>query len=105
MEVAAFEQELAQADGGVIGIGEKGVFDDDARPATGLENFDEVLQKEKGGLSGLDGEVLLHLGPLFAAEGGIGNNDVVPVALLYVRKVFGKSVGMHNIGGFFFCTT
>lgn len=51
VEAAAFEQVAAQADGSVVGIGEKGVFDDDACPASGLQYLDKVLQKKECGLA------------------------------------------------------
>ena len=75
VEVAAFQQELAQAHGGVVGVGEEGVLDDHAAAPAGLEDFDEVLEEEEGGLAGADGEVLLHLLALFAAEGRIGQHN------------------------------
>ena len=40
---------------------------------------------------------MLHLGTLFTAEGRIGNNDIVSVTLLYICKIFGQGVGMHNV--------
>ncbi len=36
VEVTFFEELLTQADGGVVGVGEEGVFDDDAGAASGL---------------------------------------------------------------------
>ena len=68
MQVAAFQQQFAQAHRGIIGIGEEGVLDDDTALAAGFEDLDEMLQEEKGGLAGLDGKVLLHLGAFLAAE-------------------------------------
>ena len=45
VKVAAFQQELAQAHGGVVGVREKRVFDDDAAAPARLEDFDEVLKE------------------------------------------------------------
>ena len=47
VEVAAFQQKLAQAHGGVVGVGEEGVFDDHAAASAGFQNLDEVLEEEK----------------------------------------------------------
>ncbi len=98
VQVAFFEQLLAQADGGVVGVGEEGVLDDDAGAASGLEDFDEVLEEEEGGLAGADGEVLLHFLALFAAEGRIGQDDVEAVLFLNVGEVFGQRVGVDDVG-------
>jgi len=35
VEVAGFEEKFAKGDGGVVGVGEEGVFDDDAGAAAG----------------------------------------------------------------------
>jgi len=70
VEVAFFEEFLPQAHRGVVGVREEGVLDDDARTATGLKDFDEVLEEEERGLAGADGEVLLHFLALLPAEGG-----------------------------------
>ena len=53
VEVAGFEKQLAQADGGIVRVGEESVFDNDAAAAAGFENFDEVLEEEEGGFAGL----------------------------------------------------
>ena len=100
VEVAFFEEFLAQADGGVVGVGEEGVLDDDAGAATGLEDFDEVLEEEERGLAGADGEVLLHFLALFAAEGRIGDDDVEAVLFLHVGEVLGERVGVNDVGRF-----
>ena len=100
MEVAAFQQEFPQAHGGVVGIAQKGVLDDDAAASAGFEDFDEVLEEEEGGLAGADGEVLLHLGALLAAEGRIGHHDVVAVLFLNVGEVFGEGVGVDDVRRF-----
>ncbi len=68
--------------------------------AAGFEDLDEVLQEEKGSLTGLDGEVLLHLGAFLAAEGRIGQHDVVAILLLNIHEVLGQGVGVQNIGRF-----
>ena len=98
VEVAFFEELLAQADGGVVGVGEEGVLDDDAGAAAGLEDFDEVLEEEERGLAGADGEVLLHFLALFAAEGRIGDDDVEAVLFLHVGEVLGERVGVDDVG-------
>ena len=100
VEVTFFEELLAQADGRVVGVGEEGVLDDDAGAASGLEDFDEVLEEEERGLAGADGEVLLHFLALFAAEGRIGDDDVEAVLFLHVGEVFGERVGMNDVGRF-----
>lgn len=100
VEVAFFEELLAQADGGVVGVGEEGVLDDDAGAASGLEDFDEVLEEEERGLAGADGEVLLHFLALFAAEGRIGHDDVEAVLFLHVGEVLGERVGVDDVGRF-----
>lgn len=43
VQVAAFQQLPADGHGGVVGIAQKGVLDDHARPAAGLEDLDEML--------------------------------------------------------------
>ena len=98
VEVAFFEELLAQADGGVVGVGEEGVLDDDAGAAAGLEDFDEVLEEEERGLAGADGEVLLHFLALFAAEGRVGDDDVEAILFLHVGEVLGEGVRVNDIG-------
>jgi hypothetical protein len=97
VQVAAFQQQLAQADRGVVGVGEEGVLDDDAAAAAGLEHLDEVLEEQEGGLAGADGEVLLHLLALLAAEGRIGQDHVEAVLLLNVGEVLGQRVGVDDV--------
>ena len=97
VQVAAFQQQLAQAHRGVVGVGEKGVLDDDAAAAAGLEHLDEVLEEEERGLAGADGEVLLHFLALLAAEGRIGQHHVVAVLLLNVGEVLGERVGVDDV--------
>ena len=82
----------------LVGIGEKGVFDNNASPAASFENFDEVLEKEKGSLARLDGEVLLHLRPLFTAKRRISNDDVEAVALLGFRQacLYAQSLALQH---------
>ena len=70
MEIAAFEEEFAKADGSVVGVGEEGVFDDDAAAAAGFENLDEMLEEEESGFAGFNIEILLNFLALAAAEGG-----------------------------------
>jgi len=98
IEVAAFQQKLAQAHGCVVGIRQKGILDNHAAAAPGLEHFDEVLEEEEGGLAGADGEVLLHFLALLAAEGRIGHYDLDAVFLLNVGKVFGERIGVDYVG-------
>jgi hypothetical protein len=83
--------------GGVVGVGEEGVLDDDAAAPTRLEDFDEVLEEERGRLAGADGEVLLNFFALRTAEGRIGEHDVVAVLFLNVGEVFGEGVGVDNV--------
>ena len=100
VEIAAFEEQLAKADGGIVGVREKGVFDNDATAPTGFEDFDEMLQEEEGGFAGLDVEVLLNFLALAAAEGRIGEDDLVAVFVLDVVDVFGEGVGVEDVGRF-----
>lgn len=57
-----------------------------------------MLQKQKRSLAGFDREVLLHLGTFLAAKGGIGEDDVVSVLFLHIADVFGKGVGVDDVG-------
>ncbi len=43
MEIAVFQQFLAQADRGVVGVRQEGVLDDDPGAAAGLQRLDEML--------------------------------------------------------------
>ena len=97
MEIAAFQQELAQTYRGVVGVGQEGILDDHAGPAAGFEDLDEMLEEQKGGLAGTDGEVLLDLLALLAAEGRIGEHHIVAVLFLNVGEIFGQRVGMKDI--------
>ena len=83
MQVAAFQQQFAQGNRGVVGVGEEGVLDYLAHPATGLEHLDEVL---------------LDFLALLAAEGRIGEDHVHAVLVLDVGKLFGQSVGKGDVG-------
>src|SRR5205823_2632200 len=58
----------------------------------------EVLQEQKGRFTGADGKVLLYFRSFLAAEGGIGNHDVVAMFLLNVGKVLSEGVGMDDVG-------
>ena len=100
VEVALFEEFLPQADGGVVGVLEEGVLDDDPRAASGLEDFNEVLEEEERGLASADGEVLLHFLALFAAEGRIGDDDVEAVLFLHVGEVLCERVGVNDVRRF-----
>ena len=73
------------------------------RSPAGLEDFDEVLEEEEGGLAGADGEVLLYLMTFLAAEGRISQHDVVAVLFLDVGDVVGERVGMDDVGSFDAC--
>ena len=97
VKVAFFEEFLPQADGGVVGVREEGVLDDDPRAAAGLEDFNEMLEEEERGLAGADGEVLLHFLALFAAEGRIGDDDVEAILFLNVGEVLGERVRVNDI--------
>jgi len=61
VEVAIFQEFLTQFNGGVIGVGQEGILDDNTGVATCFEVLDEVFQEEVRRFSGLDGEVLLDL--------------------------------------------
>lgn len=54
VEIAAFQEQFAEAHRGIVGIREKRILDYDAAPPTGLEDFDEVLQEKERGLAGSD---------------------------------------------------
>ena len=67
-----------------------------ARPPA-FSDLDEVLQEQEGRLAGLDREVLLDLLALLAAEGRVGQDHVVAVALLDVGDVLGQRVGVDDV--------
>ncbi len=69
-----------------------------ARPPA-LQALDEVLEEQEGGLAGADGEVLLDLLALLAAEGRVGEDDVEAVPLLNVGQVLRQGVGVEDVGG------
>ena len=97
VQVAAFQQQLAQAHRGVVGVREERVLDDDAAAPAGLQHLDEVLEEQERRLAGADGEVLLHLLALLAAEGRIGQHHVVAVLVLNVGEVLGQRVGVDDV--------
>ena len=97
VQVAALQQHLPEADGGVVGVREERVLDDDARAAAGLEHLDEVLEEEERRLAGADREVLLDLLALLAAEGRVGEDDVEAVLLLDVGEVLREGVGVADV--------
>jgi len=97
VEIAAFEEELTERDRGVVGVREEGVLDDDARTAARLQDLDEMLEEEEGGLAGLDWEVLLDLGAFLATEGRVREHDVVAVFLLDVGDVLGERIDMDDV--------
>ena len=82
----------------VFGVREERVLDDDGGPAAGLQRLDEVLQEQEGGLAGLDGEVLLDLLALLAAEGRVGQDDLEAVPVLQVVDVLAQGVGVDDVG-------
>ena len=47
VQVAAFQQQLAQAHRGVVGVREEGVLDDHAAAPAGLQDLDEVLEEQE----------------------------------------------------------
>lgn len=98
MQVALLEQLAPQGYRRIVGVAQEGVLDDDARFAARPQILDEVFQKEIGGLARLDGEVLLHLAPLLASEGGIGKDVVEPVLLLDIGKILGERIGVDDVG-------
>ncbi|CAK8711027.1 hypothetical protein GMJAKD_00215 [Candidatus Electrothrix aarhusensis] len=97
MEIAGFEQIPAQGLGRIIRVGKKGVFDHHRSPPPSLEELDEMLEKEEGGLAGLDGEILLNLLALLAAKRRISQDDVVAIFLLHMGEIVGQGVGMEDI--------
>ena len=97
VQVAAFQQQLAQAHRGVVGVGQEGVLDDHARPSASLEHLDEVLEEQERGLAGADGEILLDLLAFLASEGRIGQHHVVAVLLLNVGEVLGERVRVDDV--------
>ena len=56
-------------------------------PAARAQLADEVLEEQVRRLAQADGKVLLHLPPLAPAEGRVGQDHVMPVALLDVLDV------------------
>ena len=57
-----------------------------------------MLEEEEGGLSGTDGEVLLHFLPLLAAKERIGQHHLIAVFFLNVGEIFGEGVGVDDVG-------
>src|SRR5262249_40993566 len=84
VEVAAFQQQLAQAHGSGVGVGEGGGLGDNAAATASLEHLYEVLEEEKGGFACADRKILLHLFAFVAAEWWIGQYHVVAVFLLNI---------------------
>ena len=58
------------------------------------------MQEQIRCLTRADREVLLHLAPLAAAEGRIGEDDVVAVFLLNIHHVLIERVGVDQVRGF-----
>ena len=91
------EQLVAEGSRGVVAVGEERVLDDHAGAAAGFQALDEVLEEQERGFARLDGEVLLDLLALLAAERGIGQDHVVAVALLDVGEVLGERVRVDDV--------
>jgi len=53
-----------------------------------------MLEEQEGRLTGLDGEVLLDLLALLAAEGRIGQHHIIAVPFLNVGNVLGQGVSL-----------
>jgi hypothetical protein len=100
VQVAAFQQHPAQADGGIICVRKKGVFDNYTSFAAGSQDLDEVLEKKEGCLTGLDRKVLLYLGALLSTKWRFSHHNIVAVFFLDIRQVFCQRIGMFDIGGF-----
>ena len=100
VKVAVFQQQLAQAHRGVVGVGEEGVLNDDAAAPASFQHPDEVLEEEEGGLPGAYWEVLLHFLALLAAEGRVCQHHVVAVLVLNVGEVFAERIGVDDVGRF-----
>ena len=97
MQVAAFQQELSQANRGVVGIGEEGVLDDHAGSAAGFEHLDKMLEEEEGRFARADGEVLLNLPRSLPPKGGLARITSIAVLFLNVCKVFGERIGVDDV--------
>ena len=89
VQVAAFQQQLPQADRGVVGVRQERVLDDHAAPPSGLEHLNEVLQEQERRLAGADRKILLYFLAFLAAEGRIGQHHVKAVLVLDVGQVLG----------------
>ena len=65
-----------------------------------MEDFDKVLEEEECRLAGANGEVLLYFLAFLATERRICHDDISPVLVLNVRKIFGQRVGVNDVRGF-----
>jgi len=73
VEVAAFEEHFAEADGGVVRCWRERLFLMPMPPRPPARRIlMKCWRKEEGGLAGADGEILLDFLALLAAEGWIG---------------------------------
>jgi hypothetical protein len=95
VQVTAFQQQFPQTYRSVVGIAQKGVFNDHASTTASLEHLDEMLQKQKCSFPSLNGKVLLNFLPLFAPKWWIGKNHLESVFVLYV-KAHNVTVGGSN---------
>src|SRR5215203_6057834 len=100
MEVAVFQQLLAQRARRAVRIRQKRVLDDDCSPSARLQRLDDMLQKQKRRFPRLDREVLLDLGAFLAAKGWIGENYVKTILVLDIADVFGKRVSVNDVRRF-----
>src|SRR4029077_21248573 len=71
MQIAAFQQQLAQVHRDIVAIRYKCILDEYASALAALEHLDEVLQEQVRGLASADREILLHFLPLTATKGRI----------------------------------
>ena len=100
VKVAALEQVLSQTHGRIVRVREESVLDDDPSSSPRLENLDKPLQEQVGSLSRSNGEVLLDFFAFLAAERRIGKNHIAAFAVLDVREVFRKAIGVDDVGDF-----
>ena len=97
VQVALVEEQLAQ--GCRVTVAQEGVLNYDTRTATRFHHLDEVLHEHVGGLGRVDVEILFDLGALAAAEGRIGEDDVLAVFLLNLREVLSQGVAADDVRG------
>ena len=100
VQVAAFQQQFAEAHQGVVGVGQERVLDDHAHPPAGFQHLDESLQEQKRGLACANREILLDLFAFLPAERWIDDDHVDSVFVLNVGEVFGERIGVNDVWGF-----